>query len=170
MQIELIARADELQSPFDFSMRYDSALVDEAAAGGTLDLEAALREAFHARLAAVAYDELRRGVTLAGPHRDDVEFMLDDNDLRRFGSQGQRRLFAVLLKLAELSHLETELREPCVLLLDDVFSEFDDALTGKLHRLLDGARQVFVTSPVPLRDGGTSAAVYRVREGGVVRT
>jgi DNA replication and repair protein RecF len=168
LQVEMIAHARGLESPFDFSMRYDSPLVDEVEAGGALDVEAALREAFHARLAAVAYDELRRGVTLAGPHRDDVEFMLDGNDLRRFGSQGQRRLFAVLLKLAELSHLETELREPCVLLLDDVFSEFDATLMGKLQRLLDGARQVFVTSPVPVGAATTTRTnVYRVDGGRV---
>ncbi len=57
---------------------------------------------------------------------------------------------AVLLRLAELTHLEERLREPCVLLLDDLFSELDEATTVKLKRLLADDRQVFITSPVAL--------------------
>jgi DNA replication and repair protein RecF len=168
MEAQMVAHARELESPFDFSMRYDSALLDAAAGGAEAVADAALREAFHARLASVAYDELRRGVTLVGPHRDDVGMSMAGVDLRRFGSQGQRRLLAVLLKLSELSHLEAELREPCVLLLDDVFSEFDGAIMGKLQRLLDGERQVFVTTPVPLAGGRAARArTYRVDAGQV---
>jgi recombinational DNA repair ATPase RecF len=57
---------------------------------------------------------------------------------------------AVLLRLAELSHLEGRLREPCVLLLDDLFSELDERAAGKLKQLLAANRQVFITSPVAL--------------------
>lgn len=144
---EMQAQATDLESPFEFAMCYESSLVEAA------DTPAAetVVSAFHERLAAIAVEESRRGITLAGPHRDDVELAMDGHDLRRFGSQGQRRLLAVLLKLAEMSYLEHELREPCVLLLDDVFSEFDEAIMAKLQRLLDGARQVFVTSPVAVR-------------------
>jgi DNA replication and repair protein RecF len=138
--------ARAIDSPFEFSMQYESSLL-ESAAGAT---EEDLRQAFVARLQALAAEELRRGVTLVGPHRDDVRFVLAGNDLRKFGSQGQRRLFAVLLKLSELVHLEKEMREPCALLLDDVFSEFDPAITNRLQHLFDGERQVFVTTPVDL--------------------
>lgn len=158
---EMAAQARDLESPFDFTMRYDSSLY-----GGEASDTAALSRAFHEKLAAVAQEEARRGVTLVGPHRDDVALVMDGHDLRRFGSQGQRRLFAVLLKLAELSYLETELREPCALLLDDVFAEFDEAIMRKLQRLLDGERQVFVTSPVPVATVA-GARVLRVESGRV---
>jgi DNA replication and repair protein RecF len=158
---EMAAQARDLESPFDFTMRYDSSLYDTEISDA-----AALSRAFHEKLAAVAHEEARRGVTLVGPHRDDVELVRDGHDLRRFGSQGQRRLFAVLLKLAELSYLEAELREPCVLLLDDVFSEFDDSIMAKLQRLLDGERQVFVTSPVPIASA-RGARVLLVESGRV---
>ena len=70
------------------------------------------------------------------------------------------------VKLAELSHLERELRERCVLLLDDVFSEFDDTVTTRLQTLLDGTRQVFVTSPVAVDwASGGGARTYRVAGG-----
>lgn len=157
---EMARHAREVESPFEFAMEYESALLAEALAADAITLEAALKAAFHARLAAIAYEESRRGITLAGPHRDDVAFRMAGEDLRRFGSQGQRRLFAVLLKLAELSHLEGELREPCVLLLDDVFAEFDAAIMARLQRMLDGARQVFITSPVAIHDLHAPAATF----------
>lgn len=166
IEIEMAAHARDVESPFAFSMHYESTLLDDTAAGGAITLEAALTRAFHERLAAVAHEESRRGITLVGPHRDDVAFHMDGHDLRRFGSQGQRRLFAVLLKLAELSHLETELREPCVLLLDDVFSEFDAVIMAKLQRMLDGDRQVFITSPVAIHDlHAATARLFHVTDG-----
>jgi DNA replication and repair protein RecF len=145
-------------------MQYESSLGDV----GEVAEPDHLQQVFHARLLALAPEEFRRGVTMVGPHRDDVQFSLAGNDLRKFGSQGQRRLFAVLIKLAELSHLEAELREPCVLLLDDVFSEFDSAIMTRLQHVFDGERQVFVTTPVelPPRDSQRTRT-WRVNAGRV---
>jgi DNA replication and repair protein RecF len=166
VEMEMAAHARDVECPFAFSMRYETALLEDA--GDDITVEAGLTRAFHEKLAAVAHEESRRGITLVGPHRDDVVFSMAEQDLRRFGSQGQRRLFAVLLKLAELSHLETELREPCVLLLDDVFAEFDPSIMAKLQRMLDGARQVFITSPVAIHDlHAPNARLYAVENGRV---
>jgi DNA replication and repair protein RecF len=142
---ETESQANDLGSPFNFSMRYESSLLVE----GASEDRASIVQRFHSEVDRRTAEEVRRGVTLVGPHRDDLEMKMDGQDVRKFGSQGQRRLLAVLIKLAEMAYLERELREPCVLLLDDVFSEFDEAIIGKLQRLLEGARQVFVTSPVP---------------------
>lgn len=70
-------------------------------------------------------EELRRGVTAVGPHRDDLSFLVDGVDLGRFGSRGQQRLALVASKLAEVDILHVEAGEPPVLLLDDVLSELD---------------------------------------------
>ncbi len=170
LQVELHAHARELHTTFDFALAYESTLLKEAetmAAGGA-DGEAvpSLADVFAVKLGSLEHEERRRATTLAGPHRDDMSVRLDGNDLRKYGSQGQRRLFAVLLKLAELSHLEKQLKESCVLLLDDVFSEFDRDITKQLQHLLDGTRQVFVTSPVDLEWAGSeNAKVYRVSAG-----
>jgi DNA replication and repair protein RecF len=161
-----------LEAPLDFSFSYESAIAREAAkagAGGAAD-PIALENVFETKLLSLEAEEVRRGTTLAGPHRDDLAIELAGKEVRKFGSQGQCRLLAVLLKLAELSHLETELRERCVLLLDDVFAEFDPEITRKLQRLLAGNRQVLVTSPVPL--GWASAedvGVFTVENGVVAR-
>jgi DNA replication and repair protein RecF len=70
-------------------------------------------------------EELRRGVTAVGPHRDDLIFRVGGTDLGRFGSRGQQRLALVATKLAEVDMLQAEAGEPPVLLLDDVLSELD---------------------------------------------
>jgi len=169
LEAEVATHAAELDSPFEFAMAYESSLLARAEKDDAITLQDGLTAAFLGRLAETAFEESRRGVTLVGPHRDDVAIRMSGHDLRRYGSQGQRRLFAVLLKLAELSHMESELREPCVLLLDDVFSEFDATIMGKLQRLLDGTRQVFVTSPVPVDRSGASPRVFDVSAGSVTR-
>ena len=125
-------------------------------------------EHFAARLADAEDEEVRRRTTLVGPHRDDVRFTLEGRDARRFGSQGQRRLLAVLLRLTELSYLEEKLGEPCVLFLDDLFSELDHDVGQKLRKMLDGEHQIFVTSPVMMEwDDKGSARVFHIIEGQV---
>lgn len=171
LEREVRARAGELGVRYHFALGYESSLLNEgermAAGREEGDATPALADVFAMKLGVLEAEERRRMTTLAGPHRDDVQLRLDHNDLRKYGSQGQRRLFAILLKLAELSHLERELGEKCTLLLDDVFSEFDHHVTSRLQTLLDGSRQVFVTSPVMLEWAGNSgsARVLRVREG-----
>jgi DNA replication and repair protein RecF len=130
--------------PFEYSFAYENSIVTPSREG--IDLESA----FAAKLAALEDEESRRGATLTGPHRDDIYFTAGDRDLKKFGSQGQKRLLAVLLKLAELNHLEREMKESCILLLDDAFSEFDGSISGRLMELLTDGRQVFITSPVAL--------------------
>lgn len=64
-------------------------------------------------------------MTLAGPHRDDIGFYIDEVDIRRFGSQGQQRTAALSLKLAEIELVKQVVKDYPILLLDDVLSELD---------------------------------------------
>jgi DNA replication and repair protein RecF len=86
-----------------------------------------LSAAFSKSLGLQAPEELRRGITVIGPHRDDFCVSTNGNDLARYGSRGQQRLAVVAMKLAELDLLGDSLGEPPVLLLDDVLSELDPA-------------------------------------------
>ncbi len=70
-------------------------------------------------------DDIRRGFTGKGPHRDDIRIMLDDQDMRSFGSQGQQRTAALSMKLSEVPVIRAAHEDAPVLLLDDVFSELD---------------------------------------------
>ncbi len=69
--------------------------------------------------------ELAAGAACSGPHRDDLVFLLDDRDLRAYGSRGQQRTAALALKLAEVQAMAAETGDTPVLLLDDVMSELD---------------------------------------------
>lgn len=98
-------------------------------------------------LARSSTEERRRGTTLVGPHRDDMEFLLDDRPLRRHASQGQQRSFVLALKMAEIRYLENRFDAPPILLLDDMTSELDRERNRNLLEFLETRRmQVFITT------------------------
>lgn len=116
-------------------------------------------------------DELRRGVSLIGPQRDDVQFVIGEVDARTFASQGQQRTAVLSLKLAELEFLWEETRENPVLLLDDVFSELDTLRRRFLLEAVADNVQTFVTAvqAEPLPDELLDRSrVFHVRGGTVV--
>lgn len=82
-------------------------------------------ENFKAALSANHAQECRQRMTLTGPHRDDVSFLVNETDIRRFGSQGQQRTAALSLKLAEIELVKRKVKDYPILLLDDVLSELD---------------------------------------------
>lgn len=69
--------------------------------------------------------DIKQKLTNAGPHRDDISFVVNGVDIRRFGSQGQQRTAALSLKMAEIRLVEMITNEKPILLLDDVLSELD---------------------------------------------
>ncbi len=90
--------------------------------------------------------EKDQGVTVYGPHRDDLAFLLNDKLAANFGSQGQQRTIVLSVKLAEIELLNDLLGEYPVLLLDDVLSELDDQRQQLLMRRIEGKIQTFITS------------------------
>lgn len=76
--------------------------------------------------------DLRQKTTLTGPHRDDLRFIINDIDIRRFGSQGQQRTAALSLKLAEIELVKKVVNDYPILLLDDVLSELDNKRQNQL--------------------------------------
>lgn len=144
----------------------------EIAGGERLELEYAgppedLLEAIRAALP----EDLRRGSSSVGPHRDDVVIRLEGRETRGFASQGQQRTAVVSIKLAEAAVVGARTGEPPVLLLDDVLSELDGARREALLARLAGAGQVIVTSveadPFPADVIGRSS-VRRISAGQVV--
>lgn len=83
--------------------------------------------------------DIRMKSTSIGPHRDDICFMCEDMDIRRFGSQGQQRTAALSLKLAEIELVKQEIKDTPILLLDDVLSELDK---HRQNYLLDSIRDI----------------------------
>jgi DNA replication and repair protein RecF len=102
-------------------LRY--ATFDGLTGGGISEDDA--RTAFATALERRAQAERARGITLAGPHRDDLKFSLDGMDVRQFASQVQHRTFGMALKLAQYQYLHEATDEKPILLLDDVFDNLD---------------------------------------------
>jgi DNA replication and repair protein RecF len=103
-------------------------------------------ERFENKFADVRKREVDRGVTLFGPHRDDLLFYVNDRDVQTFGSQGQQRTTALSIKLAEIELIHSEIKEYPILLLDDVLSELDDYRQSHLLNTIQGKVQTFVTT------------------------
>jgi DNA replication and repair protein RecF len=94
-------------------------------------------------------DEIRRGTSLVGPHRDDIRFFLNGMEAEAYGSQGQQRSIVLALKLTELKCLNAKLQEPPVLLLDDVMAELDPDRQRLLVEHIHPDSQVFMTTTHP---------------------
>ncbi len=106
----------------------------------------AVQTAFRQALEKVKNKEHFRQVTLAGPHRDDLIFLINERNVQTFGSQGQQRTTALSVKLAEIDLMKEETGEYPVLLLDDVMSELDDARQLHLLETIEGKVQTFLTT------------------------
>jgi len=121
------------------------ALTAHFRAGGSADADE-----FRERLAAARPADVRRGAATFGPHRDDLELEIDGKAARRHASQGQQRLLALALKLAELDCVREARGAHPVLLLDDVSSELDpERFRAVFGFLREAPSQVFVTTPRP---------------------
>jgi DNA replication and repair protein RecF len=86
--------------------------------------------------------EQSQGTTLVGPHRDEVEFTINQTPARSYGSQGQQRTLVLALKMAELKLIEEVVGEPPLLLLDDVLAELD---LNRQNQLLEAIQDRFQT-------------------------
>ncbi len=145
------------------TLRYHATV---SSAGASCDeLRARLQDA----LATAWPHELRRGMTLVGPHLDELRFFLDQRDLAHYGSRGQQRTAIIALKLAEIAWQEARCGEAPLVLFDDVLSELDPTRQRCLQSwLLQTAHQVVLTTthlgllqPIV----GERAQVYQVAAG-----
>jgi DNA replication and repair protein RecF len=120
-------------------------------------------------LGGVRGSEIERGVTLVGPHRDDLVLRLGELPARGFASHGESWSVALALRLASYGLLKEEGPEP-VLVLDDVFAELDARRRERLAELVAPGEQVLVTAAVPEDvPGALVGARFAVAEGRVDR-
>jgi DNA replication and repair protein RecF len=148
------------------TMTYRSTLAD----GGALTADrAALAQRLSDALLAARKDEIDRGTTLVGPHRDDLVLTLRDLPAKGYASHGESWSFALALRLAGYDLLRAEGIEP-VLALDDVFAELDAGRRDRLAELVGSASQLIVTCAVAADVPSALRGVrFDVVEGGVRR-
>ena len=125
------------------SIEYDT--IADLEADGTVE---EVEEKFRAELDRKQGQEWDRGTTLVGPQRDELIFRLDDLEVRRYGSQGQHRTFAMALKLAQYFYLDDRSDTTPLLMLDDAFAELDAQRTEVFLDLLqsDAVGQSLLTA------------------------
>ena len=111
--------------------------------------ESEVEQLFRSKLAQIRSRELDRGITMVGPHRDDLVLMLSDLPAKGYASHGESWSFALALRLASINMLRAETRsgDP-VLILDDVFAELDAGRRARLAELVANNEQVLITAAV----------------------
>ena len=137
----------------------------EAVSAGEVPDQPRLRELLLEAFSQVRAQEIERGISLAGPHRDDIVLTLGELPAKGYASHGESWSFALGLKLAAYQLLRIDLDEDPVLVLDDVFAELDTGRRERLAELVVDCEQVLITAavgadvPQVLRTTGRTCAV-----------
>ncbi len=116
-------------------------------------------------------EEIQRGQSLVGPHRDDIIFYINNQEATKFASQGQQRTIVLSLKLAELDIITHKTGEPPILLLDDVLAELDDIRQNYLLKTINESTQTIITSVDTLLFDEKfleEVKIYKIEQGTIV--
>lgn len=140
----LIAGGRDAVSASDLAMAYSSSTGEAAPTSAGREQ---WREALMTALATRRREERARGITLVGPHRDDITLVLGDSPAKGYASHGEAWSIALALRIASLDVLQSDGEDP-VLILDDVFAELDEARRSRLSDRVKAAAQVLITAAV----------------------
>lgn len=126
---------------------------------------------FERELILAEQKDLYTKTTNVGPHRDDLSFISDEKDLRKFGSRGQQRTGALSLKLTEIKIVEEKAGEKPVLLLDDVLSELDRKRQNYLLEHIKGIQTVITCTGLEefVKSGLNIQKVFKIESGRVIK-
>ena len=140
-----------------------------------LDYQPSVKQDFSVELAQSRHRESAYRSTLIGPHRDDLQLLLEDRSAAQFGSEGQKRTLAIALKLAQAEYLTGLHGSPPVLLIDDIMGELDVKRRGGFLPLLQRAQQshgqVFMTATEQNwpEEPGREAQRWLVKDGALLK-
>lgn len=136
----------QLDVAYGASVELPESLHEAATDADILNLSQAVGALFEQQVRQGRQQDLARGSTLIGPHRDDLVMSLGDRPLARFGSRGQQRLAVLAAKLAELRYARVMLDVQPILLLDDILSELDPDNRYRLLESVSRGGQLFVSA------------------------
>lgn len=141
--------------------------LDTAIDRSSIDLKE-IQEGFLAKLKTIRGEEIARGVTTIGPHRDDLRFVINKADVSDYGSRGQMRTTLLALKLAEVEWMKERTGEYPVILLDEVMAELDASRRADLLKYVSQDQQVlFTTTDLTLftQEFSQGAEIWDVKNG-----
>ena len=130
----IISETEDLRIDYDCSFLSDEVELEE------------ILSKFKASLEERKIEEIRRCQACVGPHRDDIQFFINNNEATKFASQGQQRTIVLALKLSELDIITEKTGDEPILLLDDVLAELDDIRQNYLLKSINDKTQTVITS------------------------
>lgn len=129
----------------ELSLKYNSTVLGEVMDFAKFSTDE-IAKIFKQKMEENRQEELIRAKTLTGPHRDDVEFFINQKNAVNFASQGQQRTIVLSLKLAEIDIIKQKINDTPILLLDDVLAELDKTRQNFLLKSIDKDIQTIITS------------------------
>ena len=137
----------QISSREDLSLYYNSCIIGDISACEKIEFNNEfILENFKKKLKEKTLEEIIRGQSILGPHRDDISFYINNNDSKKYASQGQQRTIVLALKLAELQLIKEKINTNAILLLDDVLAELDDLRQNFLLNAIGNETQTIITS------------------------
>ena len=132
-------------------------LIDYSSEACVSEDETKVKKALEQKLSEMYLAEIKRGISLVGPHKDNYLFMMQKSDgvfdLRTFASQGEHKTYIISLKLAEYKYLndfkESSISGEPIILLDDIFSDLDKGRIERICKMLPAYTQAFITTTNP---------------------
>ena len=156
---KIISENENLKLEYDCSFLSRETELEEIAKAFTTSLEERKTE------------EIRRGQSCVGPHRDDIIFYINGNEAVKYASQGQQRTIVLALKLSELDIITEKTGDEPVLLLDDVLAELDDLRQNYLLKSINRNTQTIITSVDTIlfeEEFLKDVLIYKIEQGGII--
>ncbi|NLY43441.1 MAG: DNA replication/repair protein RecF [Clostridiaceae bacterium] len=126
-----------------------------------------VEEEFYRQLKKWNSKEIKNGITLIGPHRDDISFLINGTSVRNYGSQGQQRTVVLSLKMAEMEFIKENIGEYPVLLLDDIMSELDSSRQSYILGKMEDKQVIITCTDVERFKGFCDAKYFKVEKGNI---
>lgn len=148
-EIQKIAQLkhNEISKEEFLTINYNSSVIDDYCADKKFEnSNEFILKRFQEKLQEKKLEEIIRGQSVVGPHRDDITFFINNFEAKKFASQGQQRTIVLSLKLAELNLIKEKINTNAILLLDDVLAELDDLRQNFLLNAIGNDTQTIITS------------------------
>ena len=148
-EIQKIAQQkhNEISKEEFLAINYTSSVIEDYCADKKFEnSNEFILECFKQKLQEKKLEEIIRGQSVVGPHRDDITFFINNFEAKKFASQGQQRTIVLSLKLAELNLIKEKINTNAILLLDDVLAELDDLRQNFLLNAIGNETQTIITS------------------------
>lgn len=168
-EIEKIAKLKHrtISENEDLSVSYSCSFLDDADIEDINDIQTVFKESLEERKT----EEMRRCQACVGPHRDDINFNINNLDGTKFASQGQQRTVVLALKLSELDIITDKTGDEPILLLDDVLAELDDIRQNYLLKSISNNTQTIITSVDTIlfeKEFLKDVQIYKIENGNII--